>query len=337
MRPAVAIPTLANSGVAGKKRAAHLQEFLLTGTSPTNFADHWNNSDVRGLLLAMQSHICAYCALDVRTLDVEHFRPKATIHGEPPGTPGYWWLAYEVSNYFLGCTECNQRLKGTKFPLLNNATRVTFATRNRIAGERRLLLDPVEDRDVETLFHIEWSDQTCELVPAPGLATAERRRVVDVIDFFNLNLDPIVRKHRSKVYLDAVKIANDKAWHDLRSVAMRHREHSFAARFVLQALKQRLPSAEEETQDLAATQWLVLRGQVKAILDLEGRGETPRPTDIRLMESPCWALIVLKNHGTADQRKAVEELLIRWLGNEQEAAIRDRILRLFGKLSASLP
>ena len=58
---------------------------------------------------------------------------------------GYWWLAYECSNYFLGCTVCNRTRKKTSFPLLPGATRCTYTTRDTIASEKRVLLDPAED------------------------------------------------------------------------------------------------------------------------------------------------------------------------------------------------
>ncbi len=61
--------------------------------------------------------------------DVEHFFPKAGIttlgpwHETGKGSKtkklserGYWWLAYEWTNYSLACQKCNQRNKGNHFP-----------------------------------------------------------------------------------------------------------------------------------------------------------------------------------------------------------------------------
>jgi uncharacterized protein (TIGR02646 family) len=189
-RPNFEIPTLVETGVAGKKRSTHRDAYSADGAVPDKFPDHWNNPDVRGLLHAMQGNVCAYCGLEERTLDVEHFRPKGSVYGEDDA-PGYWWLAYEASNYFFGCPACNQKRKSKKFPLLANAQRVTFETRAQLPHEPRVLLDPMEDAPVENWFHLEWNDLTCKLLPAPGLNARDESRIADVIDFFNLNMDAV--------------------------------------------------------------------------------------------------------------------------------------------------
>jgi hypothetical protein len=66
-----------------------------------------------------------------RELNVEHYRPKTRvthwmgspncISDVPPGEidigEGYWWLAFEWSNYSLACSPCNQGWKRNLFPL----------------------------------------------------------------------------------------------------------------------------------------------------------------------------------------------------------------------------
>lgn len=143
-RPQYVVPTMADSGPGGRRRLSDRLEYESNRTLPVTFPKHWSRPDVRGLLHAMQGRICAYCGMSTSGLDVEHFRPKGSIEGdEAPG--GYWWLAYESSNYFLGCTVCNSKRKRASFPLLPDATRCTYATRVAIASEGRLLLDPAED------------------------------------------------------------------------------------------------------------------------------------------------------------------------------------------------
>lgn len=333
-RPDAPIPTLVDAGVAGKKRNSHREQFEADGTVPQTFDDHWNNPDVRGWLHAMQAHVCAYCGLEDRTLDVEHFRPKGAIHGEPPGTPGYWWLAYEASNLFLACTACNQKRKGTRFPLAAANPRVAYGTRLLLEQEERILLDPVEDTPVEDWFHLNWTDPTCQLLPAPGLDAIRQRRVEDVIDFFNLNMDATVRTRRSKAYESAVRAANQNQWGEVRCAAMRHREHSFVARFVLIQLKKELPTPEEELEDLVLVLWQDLLEQVKWILDLGNRGKEPAPQDVRQMKSYTWALTVLQSHGSLAQTQLVENLLAARLGAEPIGAIRFQIVRLFRELAS---
>lgn len=87
---------------------------------------------------------CGYCESYVAGTqdgDVEHYAPKAevrdlhaTAHGveAQPGLArvrkgsrktiarsgtGYWWRAYDWTNYLFACTVCNQRYKGGVFPL----------------------------------------------------------------------------------------------------------------------------------------------------------------------------------------------------------------------------
>ncbi len=327
-RPDYPIPTLVESGVGGEKRNAHRAAYSAEGTVPDKFEDHWNKPDVRGLLHAMQGHVCAYCGLEERTLDVEHFRPKGAVYGEDD-TPGYWWLAYEASNYFFGCPACNQKRKSKKFPLLANATRITYETRERLPQEERVLLDPVKDAPVEKWFHLEWNDPTCKLLPAPGLDASDESRIEDVIDFFNLNMDAVVRRRRSAAYEKAVRTAELGNWKEVRRLAMRHYEHSFIARFVLLELRQVLPTPEEEAEDLAGHLWDDMREQVAEILNLRQRGKAPARQDLRQLESYGWALVVLQNQVQGD---VVGELLARRLGAEQDPGVREEILKLFRKL-----
>jgi 5-methylcytosine-specific restriction endonuclease McrA len=105
-RPSYVVPTLSETGVAGKKRQSHCDDYEIRKVTPQHFPDYWKKPDVRGLLHAMQGRICAYCLVE-RPLDVEHFRPKSH----------YWWLAYEPANLLLGCTACNRDRKVNQFPL----------------------------------------------------------------------------------------------------------------------------------------------------------------------------------------------------------------------------
>jgi hypothetical protein len=85
---------------------------------------------------------CGYCEVFITGHPgaVEHYRPKGMVQelGEDTGTwgrevkyltnvrgrkpkkisdSGYWWLAYEWSNYLLACESCNSRWKQNIFPL----------------------------------------------------------------------------------------------------------------------------------------------------------------------------------------------------------------------------
>lgn len=67
---------------------------------------------------------CYYCesyAEVVATLQVEHYRPKASVDSQDTGGvvhPGYYWLILEWTNLVLSCPKCNGRdAKGSRFPV----------------------------------------------------------------------------------------------------------------------------------------------------------------------------------------------------------------------------
>lgn len=89
---------------------------------------------------------CAYCETDCKA-EVEHYRPKKKITGEPVH-PGYYWLCYEWSNLVPSCHDCNTSGgKGNQFPVLG--TRVTSPPlqptgqldSSQIKADVKLLLD----------------------------------------------------------------------------------------------------------------------------------------------------------------------------------------------------
>jgi uncharacterized protein (TIGR02646 family) len=331
-RPGYVVPTLADDGIAGKKRLEHSKNYNLHKVIPKKIDSYsyWTKLDVRGLLYAMQGRVCAYCGVETNGLDVEHFRPKGKIEGDEDHG-GYWWLAYICSNYFLGCTVCNQKRKRNRFPLENGAVRITYDTRTQIKQEQRILLDPEED-PVEEWLELEWNDLTCRLLPHSTLSDAQYQRVQTVIDFFGLNLEPELRKQRSQVYEQAVRAAGERDWDQLRRMAMCHREHSFVARFVLsQVAPEQLSDPREEWQDRVIFLWNDLTTQVQEILALKGRGKVPSPQDELHVESLCWALVVLQTEAPVGEMAALPDFLERLLLQEP-AHIRAEVLTAFGKL-----
>ena len=103
---------------------ARLKKIIDSGTTTKSggkdgdFPSHWLDDELRESLWLMQHRKCCYCERPrdlKREPDIEHFRPKAEIEGEPK--PGYWWLAYEWGNLFFSCKTCNQEHKKNQFPL----------------------------------------------------------------------------------------------------------------------------------------------------------------------------------------------------------------------------
>lgn len=105
--------------------------------------------EVRATLRAAQHGKCCFCEskLDHCSFsDVEHFRPTGSVRQSPDHdgeAPGYYWLAYEWSNLYLACTQCNRHHKRDVFPLEHDDRRVrSHHDAWRIPEERPMFIDP---------------------------------------------------------------------------------------------------------------------------------------------------------------------------------------------------
>lgn len=98
---------------------------------------------------------CAYCESMPRAVsagDVEHYRPKAKVK-EDPSHPGYYWLAYDVSNLLPACELCNRNpAKMIHFPIQGVYAR---DHRQPLDSEDPLLLNPY-NRIVDPFEHLEF-------------------------------------------------------------------------------------------------------------------------------------------------------------------------------------
>jgi hypothetical protein len=158
---------------------------------------------------------CAFCerVRDHSELNVDHRRPKAGVEGwsypdwkktnafatserRPKGRllethPGYWWLAYEWTNYALTCWQCNGHWKVNLFPLEAEEARSSCRADDLDATERPLLLDP--SKRFESDDHFAW-DNTGLVHPH----TLEARATVLVCGLNRLTLVEERRSHYAK-------------------------------------------------------------------------------------------------------------------------------------------
>jgi uncharacterized protein (TIGR02646 family) len=175
--------------------------------------------ELKPLLSGLSHKKCWYCETpQIRSNNaVDHFRPKNKVHKEPLH-PGYWWLAFDWSNYRFSCDFCNSphvdnidsitRGKGIHFPIFDGKKRA-FDQSIDIAQEEPVLLDPTNKDDPKLLFFgpeglaqppcSEEQDATCY------------RRVTTSVDVYNLNHVDIVeaRLGRHKEVGDLIKLASD--------------------------------------------------------------------------------------------------------------------------------
>lgn len=108
--------------------------------------------DLRETLARLSNGKCWYCETKENRSDhvVDHFRPKNRV-AECPNHTGYWWLAFDVSNYRYSCTFCNSLRKSERhkvaggkadhFPIVDESSRALGPT-DPIHDELPCLLDP---------------------------------------------------------------------------------------------------------------------------------------------------------------------------------------------------
>lgn len=245
-RPNIQLPTLHGSGKGATQAARDVSARQRDPTADLDFPDHWNKPDVRGALHAMQGFACAYCQreLEGEQGQVDHVRPK---NGGPEG--GYFWLAYDFSNFHLACTCCN-RFKGNQFPLLGAMAHVTYETRNAIALEVPLLPDPTSD-PVDQWFELEWQDSErrvdLRLISSLIAGCIERQRAEKMLDVFRINAEfALVRAriqalHKARPGIDSGKPEL------LRQAACRYLPQGAIVHAFLKAVRpELLPTPQEE-------------------------------------------------------------------------------------------
>jgi uncharacterized protein (TIGR02646 family) len=160
--------------------------------------------ELKDNLAKMSSKKCWYCeSLQTRSdFHVDHFRPKARV-GERNDHPGYWWLAFDASNYRLSCTFCNARRvfsessggKGDHFPIEDESCRA-MTERDSIIIETPLLLDPTNALDPAMLdFNDEGKAVGNPHLCVPNSFPAEK--VENTTHVFHLNERALVDKRKT--------------------------------------------------------------------------------------------------------------------------------------------
>ncbi len=156
---------------------------------------HWGQ--LKPWLLALSHGKCWFTeGRDICShLDVEHFRPKkeARQSGETV-RDGYWWLAFEYSN-FRAAGNVPNRKKGGWFPLHKDSSCSTYTARCEEA-ETPYLLDPTKQNDVALLAFNEEGNA----IPAPETDEWEKERVKASIERLKLNEHDALPQERRRVW-----------------------------------------------------------------------------------------------------------------------------------------
>ncbi len=140
-----------------------------------SFPDAWK--DFKPTFAEVQRGRCGYCeALVTDTGQLDHYRPKGAVSelGADPATwgevspdgrvlgrdtppvskTGYWWLAYEWSNYVFSCERCNVGWKRQLFPVAESPRlEIVPSVENR---ETPLLLNPYGSENPAKHLLFDW-------------------------------------------------------------------------------------------------------------------------------------------------------------------------------------
>ncbi|MFT5323547.1 MAG: hypothetical protein ACI8P0_001397 [Planctomycetaceae bacterium] len=275
----------------------------------------WNNADVRGALFAMHGSVCSYCLckFDRDRGDVEHFRPKKI----------YPWLAYSFSNYLLSCLTCNRVFKREKFPVEPESERIANEGDDTECEPRRLL-DPVFDTSIENWLHVDITDEDVPLQCClPTSQSIERDRVLETVEFFELNLDrTLIGKRREAVQEahDVFKLAKNGTLGDdkrnaFRRSASRRKAHGMTRRLVIQQLDvsdtfatSLLPTAHEEMEWWLNTLVEMLATEMRLL------GKANKDQSRRRLKAKCkelrWALATIWKCPAPITANDVERVLV---------------------------
>ena len=144
----------------------HMAAVLAPGSKRTAFSfSSYKADEVKRRLEELFHGKCAYCEsfyASQAPVDVEHYRPKGAVDGEP-AHPGYWWLGMEWTNLLPSCIDCNRRRKQRAPDGISNLSLHYKATQSgkkdsfpikgkravsetdHLDTEEALLLDPTRD------------------------------------------------------------------------------------------------------------------------------------------------------------------------------------------------
>jgi uncharacterized protein (TIGR02646 family) len=160
-------------------------------------------AEIKPELALLSTGKCWYCEAKENRSDmaIDHFRPKNGVK-ECTTHPGYWWLAFDGSNYRYVCTLCNSPHrneesdvafgKGTHFPIVEEARRI-FGPAGNLADEAPCLLDPTLAGDPSLLSFLD--DGSAAPTYSEARSALFYRKALVSIDVYNLN-DAKIKEER---------------------------------------------------------------------------------------------------------------------------------------------
>lgn len=199
--------TALNNAAEARRVAGELDEAVVKIAERNKLIDdnsgHWGK--LKPWLLALSHGKCWFTeGREICShMDIEHFRPKKeakNINGSI--RDGYWWLAYDYSNFRVAGNVPNRK-KGGWFPLHKDSRCSQFDLQCE-ESETPYLLDPIDPEDVNLLAFNEEGNA----IPAPGISEWDQVRVEESIQRYKLNEHDALPAERRKVWGEVTNAVN---------------------------------------------------------------------------------------------------------------------------------
>lgn len=187
---------------------------------------------------------CWYCEAKSNRapFDVDHFRPKLgiTVDGvKVVGHNGYYWLAYEWSNFRLSCQRCNRpekddadtlHGKANEFPIQDEAQRCLLPAA-ALTTESPRLLDPCVEADCQLLAH----GIDGEIKPVASIGSWEYQRADYTIKRLGFNewSTPESKRSQWQTLATLLSVVGDNAIPEVTAELNKHlsHDHEYASFF----------------------------------------------------------------------------------------------------------
>jgi len=197
--------------------------------------------EVKDALWRMQYKKCCYCEhkSEKKWSTVEHFRPKTTADRDN-GTvdAGYWWLAYDFSNLYFACQNCNNP-KSDLFPLVPGTIGLQPEKHPSTHPESPLIVDPGAEQP-ECHLTFEWIPRRgFQIAPLNGsergratidAAALERDELMEMRrDYYKDNILPVIKRYK-KAVREQDQTRQDEAITDARRMTKPNHEHALLAK-----------------------------------------------------------------------------------------------------------
>ncbi|WP_334773430.1 hypothetical protein [Nostoc sp.] len=155
---------------------------------------HWRSNTFRDWLIEQFKGKCWYSEAkeSVSSYHVDHFRPKGRVTNlDGSFREGYWWLAFEWTNYRISGQLLNVKKKDL-FPINYGHPAQPFDIHS-FAIEAPILLDPRKENEASMISF----DESGEATNAKDIDDEDKLRVNHTIDILGLNREARLVNNRA--------------------------------------------------------------------------------------------------------------------------------------------